>query len=248
MRTEVRTRHRLDPDDLAERAQTERDARAPGPRFETRSVLDGPQPARALTRDDALAMIDRLPTGVELGPIGRGGVRDVQAWKGKDLDIDLAIASKFPLLMSQADLVAVAAAERERHRAAAEHAETQRLVQQADREDRLADQARSAAEHEPDPDERARAAAETAQRDALGDRARADGRATYDSAERRDATARELRAQGIAGDLVGTRMRADINQARPATDAVAARTTGRSPKARKSRGRAVQVQHTGLDR
>ncbi|QUB98688.1 hypothetical protein [Cellulosimicrobium cellulans] len=139
MRTEVRTRHRLDPDDLAERAQTERDARTPGPRFETRSVLDGPQPARALTRDDALAMIDRLPTGVELGPIGRGGVRDVQAWKGKDLDIDLAIASKFPFLMSQGNLVAVAAAERERHRAAAEHAETQRLVQQADREDLLAD-------------------------------------------------------------------------------------------------------------
>ena len=248
MRTEMRTRYGLDPDGLAERAQAERDARTPGPRFEARDELDGSQPVRELTKGDALAMIDRLPADAELGPIGRGGLRDVQAWKGKDPDVDLAIASKFSHLMNQAELVAVAAAEKERHRAAAEHAEAQRLMQQADREDRLADQARSAAEHEPDPDERARAASEAAQRDALGDRAREDGRATYDSAERRDATASELRAKGIASDVVDTRMRADVSQARPATDAVAAKTAGRSPKARKTRGRAAQAQRTGLDR
>ncbi len=100
-------------------------------------------------------MIDRLQADADLGPVGRGGLRDVQAWKGTDPDVDLAIASKFPHLMSPAELVALAAAEKERHRAAAEHAEAQRLMQQADREDRLADQARTAAEHEPDPDERA---------------------------------------------------------------------------------------------
>lgn len=249
MRTEMRKRYGLDPDGLAERAaRAERDARTPGPRFEARDELDGSQPVRELTRDDALAMIDRLPADAELGPVGRGGLRDVQAWKGTDPDVDLAIASKFPHLMSQAELVALAAAEKERHRAAAEHAEAQRLMQQADREDRLADQARSAAEHEPDPDERARAAAEAAERDVFGDRAREDGRAAYDSAERREATASELRAKGIDGDVVETRMRADVSQARPATEAVAAKTAGRSPKARKTRGRAAQAQRTGLDR
>ncbi|WP_240201457.1 hypothetical protein [Cellulosimicrobium cellulans] len=248
MRTEMRTRYGLDPDGLAERAQAERDARTPGPWFEARDELDGSQPVRELTKDDALEMIDRLPADADLGPIGRGGLRDVQAWKGKDPDVDLAIASKFPHLMSRAELVALAAAEKERHRAAAEHAETQRLMQQADREDRLADRARSAAEHEPDPDERARAAAEAVQRDALGARTREDGRATYDSAERRDATASELRAKGIASDVVGTRMRADVSQARPATEAVVARTAGRSPTARKSHGRGAQAQRAGLDR
>ncbi|WP_435736434.1 hypothetical protein V5D56_16850 [Cellulosimicrobium sp. PMB13] len=146
--------------------------------------------------------------------------------------------------MSQAELVAIPAAEKERHRAAAEHAEAQRLMQQADREDRLADQARSAAEHEPDPDERARAVAEAMQRDTLGGRAREDGRAAYDSAERRDATANVLRAKGIDGDVVATRMRADVSQARPATEAVAARPAGRSPKARKTRGRAAHARRT----
>ncbi len=168
--------------------------------------------------------------------------------EGQDPDVDLAIASKFPHLMSQAELVAVAAAEKERHRAAAERAEAQRLMQQADREDRLADQARSVAEHEPDPDERARAAAEAVQRDALGDRARKDGQATYDSAERRDATADELRAMGIPGDVVDSRMRADVSQARPAMDAVGAKSAGRSSKAQSGRARAALVQRTGLAR
>jgi hypothetical protein len=248
MRSEMHTRYGLDPVGLAARAQAERDASTPGVRFEARDELDGSRPFRVLTKDDALATIDRLLADADLDPSKGGGLREVQGWKGKDPDVDLAIASKFPHLMSEAELVAVAVAEKERHRAAAEHAEAQRLLQQTDREDPLADQARSAAEHEPDPDESARAATEAAQREALSDRAREDGRATYDSAERRDATASELRAKGIASDVVDTRMRADISQARPATEAVAAKTAGRSPKAQKSRGRAAQVQRAGLDR
>lgn len=245
MRSEMRTLYGLDPVGLAARAQAERDTSAPRLRFEARDELDESQPVRQLTKDDALAMIDRLPVDADLGPVGHDGLRDVQAWKGEDPDVDLAIASKFPHLMSEAELVAVAAAEKERHRAAVEHAEARRFLQQADREDRLADQARSAAEHAPDPDERARVAAEAAQRDALGDRAREDGRATYDSAERREATASQLRSKGIASDVVDARMRADISQARPAMEALAA---GRSPKARKPRGPAAQAQRTGLDR
>lgn len=99
-----------------------------------------------------------------------------------------------------------------------------------------------------DPDERARAAAEAVQRDALGDWAREDGRSTYDSAGRRDATASELRARGIASEVVDTRMRADVSQARPATEAVGAAAAGRSLKTRKSRGRVAHADRTGLDR
>ncbi|WP_435736433.1 hypothetical protein V5D56_16845 [Cellulosimicrobium sp. PMB13] len=96
MRTEMRTRYCLDPDGLASRVQAERDARAPGPWFEARDEFDGSHPVRELTKDDALAMIDRLPADADLGPIGRGGLRDVQACKGKDPDVDLAIPSKYP--------------------------------------------------------------------------------------------------------------------------------------------------------
>lgn len=246
MRTEMRARYGLDPDALTTRVQAEaanREAEAPHrePTFTVTEFRNEANFYYQISKSEALALLDRLPAGDNTGP-------DVPGWKGKDHDVDLAIASKFPHLMSQAEQVAVAAAEKERHRAAAEYAEAQRLMQQADREDRLADEARSAAEHEPDPDERARAAAEAAQRDALGNRTREDGRATYDSAERRDATASELRAKGIAGEVVDTRIRADVSQAKPATEAVASKTARSSPNARNTRGRATQAQRTGLDR
>lgn len=132
--------------------------------------------SRSATSDGRRARDDRpLPADADVGSIGRGGLRDVAAWKGKDHNVDLAIASKFPHLMSQAELVAVAVAEKERRHTAEEHDETQRPIRLADREGRLADQARSAAEHESDPGERARAAAEAAQPDAHGDRVREAG-------------------------------------------------------------------------
>ena len=144
----------------------------------------------------------------------------------------------------------------ERGRSAAEQAEAQRLLAQANQEDQRAEEARAAAEHEPDPEERARAAAEeraraaaeAEQRGATADRAREDGRTLYDSAERREGTARDLEAKGINREAVATRMRADVSQAKPATEAVKAGAAARTPKARKTRGRAAQVQRTGLDR
>lgn len=114
-------------------------------------------------------------------------------------------------------------AEAERALAAAENAEAVRLMQQADREDALAYEAR-------------------------GDEAREDGRALYDSAERRSATASDLEAKGIDHEVVATRMRADVSQAKPATEAVAAGAGAKSPKARKARGRGATVQRAGLDR
>lgn len=141
-----------------------------------------------------------------------------------------------------------AQADVERTRAAEEEEEALRLLAVADQDDRRADEARAAAEFEPDPEERERAqdAAEKHERNA--DRAREDGRNTYDSAERRSSTATELEGRGIAQETVATRMRADVSQAKPATAVVAAGKT-KAAKARKTRGRgSQQVQRTGLDR
>lgn len=44
----------------------------------------------------------------------------------------------------------------------------------------------------------------------------------YDRAERREGTAKELESKGIDGQAVVTRMRADVIQAKPATEAVQA--------------------------
>lgn len=138
-------------------------------------------------------------------------------------------------------------ADAKRTRAAEENAEAQRLMAQANQEDQRADEARaSIAAHE--PEERAHAAAEAEQREAIADRAREDGRTLYDSAERREGTARDLEAKGISEETVATRMRADVSQAKPATEAIKAG-AARVPKARKTRrGRAAQVQRTGLSR
>ncbi|AYD89936.1 hypothetical protein D5R93_07680 [Actinomyces lilanjuaniae] len=120
-------------------------------------------------------------------------------------------------------------------RSAWDRAEAQRLLAQADREDQRAGETAVAAEHEPDPGERARAVAEAEQREVAADRAREDGRTLYDSAERRASTARDLEARGIDREVVATRMRADVSQARPATEAVRARTSRRVPRARGAR-------------
>ena len=80
------------------------------------------------------------------------------------------------------------------------------------------------------------------------DRRAEDGRSTYDSAERRQGTARDLEASGIDSELVATKMRADVTQAKPATDAVKGARTGKAAKARETRSRAAQVQRAGLDR
>lgn len=138
-------------------------------------------------------------------------------------------------------------ADAEWHREATEAAEAQLLLNQADQEDRRADEARLAAEHEPDPETRGQRLAEG---EAAGDRStpiREDSRAAYDTAGRRDETARDLESRGIDGQTVATRMRADVSQAKPATEATKA-ASPRAPKARKGRSsRDAQVQRPGLD-
>lgn len=141
-----------------------------------------------------------------------------------------------------------AAAAAEQSRSEQERAEAQRLMTMADQDERRAEESRAAAEHEPDPEERVRAAAEAEQREAQADRAREDGRTFYDSAERRAGTAQSLEAQGIDREVVATRMRADVSQGKPATEAVKGSGKAQAPKARKTRGHGTQVQRAGLDR
>lgn len=70
----------------------------------------------------------------------------------------------------------------------------------------------------------------------------------YDSPERREAAAAHLMDQGIDPHVVDGRMRADLSQAKPATEAVTAQ-PGRSPKARKGRsGAALTRDRDGLSR
>jgi hypothetical protein len=136
----------------------------------------------------------------------------------------------------------------EQSRAHQENAEAQLLMAQADHEDRRADQARAAAEHGPDADERIRAAAAAEQSEARAAQAAADGATLYDSAERRADTARELEAKGMNSEVVATRIRADVSQGKPATEAVTGSGKTKAAKARKAAGRGPKVQRSGLDR
>jgi hypothetical protein len=61
----------------------------------------------------------------------------------------------------------------------------------------------------------------------------------YDSAERRAVFADHLERQGIDLDVVAARVRADVSQAKPATEATRATRSGTS-KARRARSGAVQ--------
>lgn len=136
----------------------------------------------------------------------------------------------------------------EREQASLETAEAAQLMALADRDERAAEQAQAAAEYEPDPQERAEAREVVEQREGAADAARAGAEPLYDSAERREVTAREMEAKGVPAEQVATVMRADVSQAKPATEATKG-AGGRAPKARRtSRGRGAQVQRTGLDR
>lgn len=149
---------------------------------------------------------------------------------------------------------AVARAEQDRARgagersdAAADQATAAVLLAQAEQQDRRGQEARQAAGHEPDPTERAGAAAEAAGRGVASEGLRDAGQALYDSAERRDASARDLEAQGMSQEAVVAKMCADVSQAKPATEAVKG-PGPKSAKARKSRGHGPQVQRAGVER
>lgn len=141
-------------------------------------------------------------------------------------------------------------ADAERAQEQADRAEAHRLLRDADHEDSRAEEARGDAHHEPDPEERLRAAAQAERGEAAADHLREDERAAYDTAERRQATARELEARGIDPEVVATRMRADVSQARPAPEAAGVGlSVGKvSNVAGKTRARRLRIHRSGLDR
>ena len=131
----------------------------------------------------------------------------------------------------------------ERHRATSEEAEALRLITEADRADRVAEEARTTAARDRGPEETQRAHVQAEGYKAQGDSARGDAQTLYDSAGRRQATAADLESKGISPEAVGAKMRADVGQAKPPTEAVKGG-QGKPPKARKTRGRTAQAQRT----
>ncbi|PPF83302.1 hypothetical protein C5E07_11455 [Pseudoclavibacter sp. RFBJ3] len=131
----------------------------------------------------------------------------------------------------------------ERQRSAAEKAEADRLLHEADRADNAAERSRTEAGNDPDAEQRHEERVQAEQRQALADAARDAAQPLYDSAERRDATAVDLESKGVSPEAVSAKMRADVSQGKPATEAVKG-PVGKSPKARNSRGRTPQAQRS----
>lgn len=91
---------------------------------------------------------------------------------------------------------------------------------------------------------------ETPTRSTASRQAVEDSKNLYDSSQRRAHMASELKASGIEQEVIATRMRADISQAKPATEATKTNPTNSTKKARQSRskGRGSVVQRTGISR
>ena len=131
----------------------------------------------------------------------------------------------------------------QRQRSAAEEAEAVRLLHEADRADNAAERSRTDAGNDPDAEQRHEERVQAEQRQAQADAARDAAQPLYDSSERRDATAADLEAKGMSPEAVSAKMRADVSQAKPATEATKG-PIGKSPKARNSRGRTPQAQRS----
>lgn len=237
---ELRTRHGITPDQLRAQVAAERGEQGPA-RYVLTEGYDDQTTTRDITRDDALALIDRAPRAGDLTPTRRQQFEDMRRWIGRDRDIDLAIAAKFPQIMTEEQVAAVRRAEAEHQRQAEQRdrAEVAALMAEATTEEDHAQ------DHREDRSERPTLAAEHEQRP---DSAREDAGTKYDSAERRANTAADLESQGHDHETVARQMRADISQGAPATEATKG---SRAPRARKGRaqsGAARQRERGGLSR
>ncbi len=119
-------------------------------------------------------------------------------------------------------------AEIERTRATQEITEAAALMEHADRIDRATQER----------DDRSQQIEAEQLRDESG--------MVYDSAERRDALAEELRSKGVDGKAVEARVTADVGNAKPAAEAVRTKAPRRAPRGAKSR--AVGRARSGLER
>lgn len=223
---ELRTRHGITPDQLRAQVAAERGEQGPA-RYELTESYDAQKTTRDITRDDALAVIDRTPRAGDPTPTRRQQFEDMRGWIDQDRDVDLAIAAKFPQIMTEEQREAVRRAEAEHQRQAEkrDRAEAAALMAEATVEE---DRAQDRREDRPD---RPALAAEHEQR---ADSAREEASTKYDSAERRASTAAGLESQGHDHETVARQMRADISQSAPATEATKG---SRFPRTRKSRTR-----------
>lgn len=165
-------------------------------------------------------------------PVAEQASRRIESEVHTRYGVDAADLGRDPEAARQAMRLEMDRAERDRAQAERERVEAQVLLNQANRDDQRADQGRAAAEHEPDPDDRAVAAEQAEQHQAAAEQNRDVAAAKYDSAERRDATAAELRAKGISESDVDVKMSVDASHGKPATAAVQGGPRN-APKARK---------------
>lgn len=233
---ELRERHGITPDQLRAQVAAARGEQAPA-RYVLTEGHDKAKTAREISRDDALEVIDGMSRAGDLTPTRAQRFEDMRTWIGQDRDVDLAIAAKFPQLMTEDQRAAVRQAEADQERADERRDRTEAAEVMAEatlEEDRAQgrqDDPAAAAEHE----EHAQDAREEAGRD-------------YDSAERRASTAADLEAQGHDHETVDRQMRADVSQGAPATDATKG---SRAPRARKGHahaGASRQRERGGLSR
>ena len=198
--------------------------------YEFRNECDS---SREITKDEALCTIRDIPPDRQLPIDGRGGLSDVKSWIGKDRDVDIAIVEKFPWLMTDEQRDRAQRARLERSDAQDERGEAVLLMREADAVDRLAErQHQVAAGGEAGEDTQYDGVA--ARHERAADELRSEAGFAYDSAERREAMAKGLdHVENRAA--VQARVRSDVAQGRPATDAVT-KAARRAPKARKNKG------------
>lgn len=196
-----------------------------------------------------------------------GAYTTARAWSGEDVEavraeqrirdelrtrygVDADNAGGDPVAVREA----IERADRERHgadeqrrKAAAEETEAAALLRHAEAADRGAVERRVGADRAPEVDEyeRLQEAAVDAEHQAAD--ARREAAPRYDSAARREATARELEQQGVSQEAIAAKMRADVSQALPATEAVKSK-PGRVTTARPGRARSAKVQRTEMGR
>lgn len=133
--------------------------------------------------------------------------------------------------------------------AAGDAAAVRDALERADRERRHTDEQRRKASAEEIEAAALLRHADAADRDAESQSiaARGEPAVGYDSAERRQATARDLEQRGVSQEAIAAKMRADVSQAKPATEAVKS-TPARAAKARPGRARGAKVQRTEMGR
>ncbi len=128
---ELRTRHGITPDQLRAQVAAERGERGPA-RYVLTEGYDDRKTTRDISRDDALALVDRTPRAGDLTPTRRQQFEDMRGWIGQDRDVDLAIAAKFPQIMTEEQQAAVRRAEVEQQRSSEPRFEVYQMVQEHD--------------------------------------------------------------------------------------------------------------------